>query len=64
MSNTPAFQYYPADLISDPEVMFWDMEHLGAYWQMVTFLWLNEGIFEFTLENLRKIFRKKQKRLP
>ena len=59
MANSPAFQYYPADLISDPEVMFWDMEMLGAYWQMITFLWLNDGKFEFTLEKIRKIFRKK-----
>ena len=57
--NTPAFQYYPADLISDPEVMFWDMEEVGCYWQLVTYLWLNGGNFEFNLENLRKLFRKK-----
>lgn len=63
MSNSPAFQYYPADLISDPEVMLWDMEQIGAYWQMITYLWLNEGKMDATLpnfyESLRKLFRKK-----
>lgn len=60
--NSPAFQYYPADLISDPEVMFWDMEAVGCYWQMITFLWLNGGKFEFNLENLCKLFRKNHKK--
>ncbi len=55
--NSPAFQYYPADLLSDPEVMFWDMEAIGCYWQLITFLWLNGGKFEFNLENLCKLFR-------
>ncbi len=66
MSNTPAYQFYPADLLSDPEVMFWDMEMLGAYWQMINYLWLNGGIFDSTscefFENLRKLFRKKTKK--
>jgi len=61
-NNTPAFQYYPADLISDPDVMFWDMETVGCYWQMITFLWLNGGEFEFNLENLRKLFRVKRRK--
>jgi len=66
MVNTPAYQFYPADLISDPEVMFWDMEMLGAYWQMINYLWLNGGSFDSTscdfFENLRKLFRKKTKK--
>ncbi|OHB51731.1 MAG: hypothetical protein A2Y12_01210 [Planctomycetes bacterium GWF2_42_9] len=61
MQNTPAFQYYPADLISDPDVMFWDMEQIGAYWTMITFLWLNNGRFEYDLEIICKLFRKKKK---
>ena len=61
-NNTPAFQYYPADLISDPEVMFWDMEALGCYWQMITYLWLNGGKFEYNIENLCKLFRKNHKK--
>ena len=54
--NTPAFQYYPADLISDPDVMFWDMELLGCYWQMITYLWLNGGKFEFNVDKMRVLF--------
>lgn len=59
--STPAFQYYPADLISDPKVMFWDMEAVGCYWQLITYLWLNGGKFEFNLENLAVLFRVKRK---
>ena len=62
MANTPAFQYYPADLMSDPEVMFWDMEAMGCYWQMITYLWLNGGKFEYNIENLCKLFRKNHKK--
>jgi uncharacterized protein YdaU (DUF1376 family) len=62
MANTPAFQYYPADLLSDPEVMFWDMESVGCYWQMITFLWLNGGKFEYNVGNLCKLFRKNHKK--
>lgn len=60
--NSPAFQYYPADLLSDPEVMFWDMEAIGCYWQLITYLWLNGGKFEFNLENLCKLFRVNRKK--
>lgn len=63
MSNPPAFQYYPADLLSDPEVMFWDMLAIGCYWQMITFLWLNDGQFEYNIDNLRKLFRVNQRKI-
>jgi uncharacterized protein YdaU (DUF1376 family) len=59
--NAPAFQYYPSDLLSDPEVMFWDMEQIGCYWQMITFLWLNGGKFVFNEENMRRLFRVNKK---
>lgn len=59
MKNSPSFQYYPADLISDPEVMFWDAESVGAYWLLINYLWLNGGKFELNFNQLRQIFRKK-----
>ena len=62
MGNSPAFQYYPADLLTDTEVMFWGMEQLGCYWQMITFLWLNDGKFEYNLEKLCKLFRVNHKK--
>lgn len=62
MGNSPAFQYYPADLLTDTEVMFWDMKRLGCYWQMITFLWLNEGKFEYNIENLCTLFRVNHKK--
>lgn len=43
MSNTPAFQYYPADMATDTEVMFWSMEQMGCYHAMIDYLWLNSG---------------------
>jgi len=61
MANTPAFQYYPADLFSDPDVMFWDMEMLGCYWQMITYLWLNGGLMESKPELIRDLFRTKRR---
>lgn len=42
--------------------MFWDMEAVGCYWQLITFLWLNGGKFEFNLENLCKLFRVNRKK--
>lgn len=59
--NSPAFQYYPADLISDPKVMFWDMERVGCYWQMVTYLWLNGGKAELNSVDFCILFRVKRK---
>lgn len=60
--NSPAFQYYPADLISDPEVMLWNAEEVGCYWLLISYLWLNNGKTEENLENFSKIFRKKTKK--
>ncbi len=63
MGNTPAFQYYPADLIADPELLTWDMETIGCYWMMISYLWINSGKIEKNPENLCKIFRKNHKKI-
>jgi len=62
MSNkSPAFQYYPADMATDPEVMFWDMEQMGCYHAMLDYLWLNGGKFDGNssdfLAKIAQIFR-------
>lgn len=66
MGNTPAFQFYPADLIADTEVMLWDMETLGAYWQMLNYLWLNSGVIDTKLQSFpeitRTLFRKRNQK--
>ena len=43
MANSPAFQYYPADMAADPICMFWTMEQMGCYHAMIDYLWLNSG---------------------
>ena len=61
MSNTPAFQYYPADFLSDPEVMFWDAEAVGCYWLMISYLWINGGKAELNYELIASLFRVNRK---
>jgi len=46
MANSPAFQYYPADMATDPICRFWTMEQMGCYHAMIDFLWLNSGKLE------------------
>jgi uncharacterized protein YdaU (DUF1376 family) len=60
--NSPAFQYYPADLLSDPEVMLWDMESVGCYWQMISYLWINGGKVEVNSDFFCKLFRVNRKK--
>lgn len=55
MKNTPSFQYYPNDLLSDPQVMFWPMEWLGAYWKMISYLWVNGGQLECDFHLISKL---------
>jgi len=59
--NTPSFQYYPADMATDPEAMFWSMEQIGCYHAMIDYLWLNGGKIDGNSSDfpakLRRIFR-------
>ncbi|MBU8870644.1 MAG: YdaU family protein [Gemmatimonadales bacterium] len=57
MKNTPAFQYYPADLISDPDVMSWNMEEVGCYWWLISAMWLNGGKLQNNETILRRLTR-------
>ena len=43
MKNSPSFQYYPADLLTDPDLLGWDMEMIGLYWITISYLWINGG---------------------
>ena len=61
MKNSPAFQYYPADMATDTEVMFWDMETLGCYHQMIDYLWLSGGKAEVNSELFCRLFRVKRR---
>lgn len=54
--NPPAYQNYPADFISDPEVMFWDMESYGCYKKVIDYLWLNDGKLELNWKKIATLF--------
>jgi len=57
MKNSPAFQLYPADFISDPDLLEWDMEMIGAYFWMICYLWLNGGKIENNSRKIAKILK-------
>ncbi len=60
MKNSPSFQYYPADLISDPDLLTWDMEMIGIYWWTISYLWLNGGLIDSKPEVIRSLTRRKR----
>jgi uncharacterized protein YdaU (DUF1376 family) len=42
--KSPAFQYYPKDFLSDARVMAMSLEERGAYWTLVSVLWLEKNL--------------------
>jgi len=62
MGNSPSFQYYPADFLTDPEVMLWDMETIGCYWILINYLWLNQGAAEVSPEFFCVLFKVKRRK--
>lgn len=42
--KSPAFQFYPKDLLSDPVAMSFENETLGAYLKLLCFDWMDDGI--------------------
>jgi len=57
MKNTPAFQFYPNDILADPDIMLWDMQTLGAYWKLVSYLWVSGGQCKLDFKLLAGLFR-------
>lgn len=43
-AQSPAFQFYPKDWLSDPEVVRMTLEERGAYMQLLCYCWLEGGI--------------------
>lgn len=39
MTNAPAFQHYPGDFLSDPNVGLMSYEEIGIYWLLVNWCW-------------------------
>jgi len=56
MKNTPAFQFYPGDVIGDPELVHWKLDAVGAYLLLLCHLWANGGELELNLNKFRRIF--------
>jgi len=60
MKNAPSFQFYPADLISDPDLLDWDMEMIGLYWWIICYLWVNGGLIESKPSIIQSLTRRKR----
>lgn len=43
-NKPPAFQFYPADFLSDFNVQHMTLEEIGAYWKLVSHCWLEESL--------------------
>jgi len=52
-SRSPAFQYYPRDTLMNPIIAVMSNEEFGAYWKLVSYIWLEE----FLLYDERKLAR-------
>ena len=56
MKNTPAFQFYPSEFLANPEVRVWNLETVGAFWILISYLWVSGGECEFNLKVLARLF--------
>lgn len=64
-NKSPAFQYYPRDVLMNPIIAVMSNEEFGAYWKLVSFVWLERFLpnDEKHLANLLKISPNKFRRL-
>jgi uncharacterized protein YdaU (DUF1376 family) len=64
-SKSPAFQYYPRDTLMNPLVAIMSLEEFGAYWKLVSFIWLECSLLhdEKQLAKLLGVTPKKFKKL-
>lgn len=44
MEQPPAFQFYPKDWLTDPEVVTMSMSERGVYITLLCYAWLNDGL--------------------
>ena len=61
MENSPAYQNYPGDFFTDPEVMFWSMEMYGCYCKLINYLWLSGGYLPLNYERMAQLFCTKRR---
>jgi uncharacterized protein YdaU (DUF1376 family) len=59
--NSPAFQFYPGDFLSDPKVIVMTTEEVGAYWLLLCAMWKAGGSLTNDLELLSNLARKRKK---
>ncbi|RMD51377.1 DUF1376 domain-containing protein, partial [Candidatus Parcubacteria bacterium] len=59
--KSPAFQFYPADFLSDGKVCCMTLEEIGAYMILLCHCWLEDGLpnEEKKLQKFLKISKKK-----
>ncbi|MET0462922.1 MAG: hypothetical protein ABW007_07200 [Chitinophagaceae bacterium] len=55
-NRPPAFQYYPRDTLMNPLVAVMSLEEFGAYWKLVSYVWL-EGSLPSDEKQLAKLLR-------
>lgn len=53
MKRAPAFQFYPADFLSDENVKLMTNEEVGAYWLLTCHCWLEGSIPDNTADLAR-----------
>jgi uncharacterized protein YdaU (DUF1376 family) len=54
--KSPAFQYYPRDVLMDTRVAAMSLEQFGAYWTLMSYVWL-EGSLPLDEKNLARLLR-------
>lgn len=54
--KAPAFQYYPRDVLMDPRVAAMTLAEFGAYWTLMSYVWL-EGSLLFDEKLLARLLR-------
>lgn len=52
--GSPAFQYYPRDILANPVIAVMSLEEFGAYWKLVSFIWL-EGSLLYDGKKIAKL---------
>lgn len=61
MNKSPAFQFYPADFLSDENVLLMSNEEVGCYIKLLCFCWIHGSIPTDFLKISKIIFEKNKK---
>ena len=61
MAHSPAFQFYPADFLSDENTLVMSAEAIGAYWLLVCICWKQDGLPQ-EMKRLSQLARMQEKK--